>query len=908
MGTITSGIGLISGINTGQLISELMSIDQQPVTQLQTRMATANAQGAAYTDLSNKLQSLQQVGQSLELPSSFSNSTANSSDQNVLTATTGIGAAVGSYQFQVARLVTAQQSISNGYASTNALVGAGTISLSMGGGSLNTQTNLAQLNGGNGVQRGQFRITDGSGNSSVIDMSSAVTIDDVVNQINSAMDINVHASLSNNHLVLTDMSGQPNATITVRDMGSGESAKDLGIAGTSNTGTLTGTSIDSLGLNTAVASLNDGLGIRTASNGGTDFQATLADGSTVSVSLGSAQTVGDIINAINTAGGSKLKATLDANNNSIDLTDSSTGSGTLSVLSQNGSHAAEDLGFTNTPSSGTVIGKTVLAGLDTSLISSLSGGSGLPLGTISIKNRNGASTNVNFSGAKTVQDVLNDINNSGAGVTASLNNSGNGIQIQDTTGGTGNLVIGDVNSTTAQALGIAGTFNTNTQAVKGADLHVQWVSANTQLSKYNGGKGVTPGSFSITNSKGQSATIDLTSGTFNTLGDVINAINTKGLGVTASINQNGNGLLLTDTLNGAGKLTVANVSGTTAKDLNIAGTATGNTIDGSFEKTITVSSTDTLASVQSKIQQLNAGVVANIVNDGSGVNGYHLSLTATNSGKAGQVVIDGGTTSLVTNTVVQAQDAAVFYGGSGGSQPLLITSSTNQLTNVIPGVTIQLTGASPNPVTLNITRDPSTVSKQLQTFTDDFNGLVDEITTLTQWNSSTNTGGLLLGDSTILNVQQQMYTAFNNIVKGAGQFNQMADVGMTIGGDGKITFNSDTFTSAYATDPTAVQNLFTQTNTGLGTLIDKSMKMLVDPTDGFITLQNQTLSTEQQNFQTQIDSLNALLANKKNLLEEQFANMESVLAGLQSQQSALSSITTIAPASTSSKSSSSTTG
>lgn len=908
MGTITSGIGLISGINTGQLISELMSIDQQPVTQLQTRMATANAQGAAYTDLSNKLQSLQQIGQSLELPSSFSNSTANSSDQNVLTATTGIGAAVGSYQFQVARLVTAQQSISNGYASTNALVGAGTISLSMGGGSLNTQTNLAQLNGGNGVQRGQFRITDGSGNSAVIDTSSAVTIDDVVNQINSAMDINVHASLSNNHLVLTDMSGQPNSTLTVRDMGSGQSAAGLGIAGTSNTGTLTGTSIDSLGLNTAIASLNDGLGIRTASNGGTDFQATLADGSTVSVSLGSAQTVGDIINAINTAGGSKLKATLDANNNSIDLTDSSTGSGTLSVLSQNGSHAAEDLGFTNTPSSGTVTGKTVLAGLDTSLISSLNGGSGLPLGTISIKNRNGASTNVNFSGAKTVQDLLNDINNSGAGVTASLNNSGNGIQIQDATGGSGNLVIGDVNSTSAQALGIAGTFNTNTQAVKGADLHVQWVSANTQLSKYNGGKGVTPGSFSITNSKGQSATIDLTSGTFNTLGDVINAINNKGLGVTASINQNGNGLLLTDTLNGSGKLTVANVTGTTAKDLNIAGTATGNTIDGSFEKTISVSSTDTLGSVQTKIQQLGWGVVANIVNDGSGVNGYHLSLTATNSGKAGQVVIDGGTTSLVTNTVVQAQDAAVFYGGSGSSQPLLITSSTNQLSNVIPGVTIQLTGASPNPVTLNITRDPSTISKQLQSFTDDFNGLVDEITTLTQWNSSTNTGGLLLGDSTILNVQQQMYTAFNNIVKGAGQYNQMSDVGMTIGGDGKITFNSDTFTSAYATDPTAVQNLFTQTNTGLGTLIDKSMKMLVDPTDGFITLQNQTLNTEQQNFQTQIDSLNALLANKKNLLEEQFANMESVLAGLQSQQSALSSITTIAPASTSSKSSSSTTG
>src|SRR5207247_1416521 len=101
-------------------------------------------------------------------------------------------------------------------------------------------------------------------------------------------------------------------------------------------------------------------------------------------------------------------------------------------------------------------------------------------------------------------------------------------------------------------------------------------------------KGVTPGKFTITDSSGKIATVDLTSGKATRLSDVIANINSRGIGVTASINAQGNGLLLTDTAGGAGKLTVENKTSTTATDLNIAGTATSTTIDGSFEKTIDV--------------------------------------------------------------------------------------------------------------------------------------------------------------------------------------------------------------------------------------------------------------------------------------------------------------------------------
>jgi flagellar hook-associated protein 2 len=903
MGQITSGIGLVSGINSGAIIDELISLESQPVTLLQTRIKSNTTQQQAYAGLETQLQSLQSIGQSLSLPTTFLASTATSSDQNVLTATAGPGAPQGSYQFQVAQLVSAQQSISNGYTSTSAPMQAGTISIEMGGGNLNTQTNLADLNGGGGVSRGQFRITDRSGKTDVIDTTSAVTLDDVVNKINTSLDISVHAAIQNDHLVLTDSSGGT-GSLSTQDMAGGTSAQSLGIAGNVSANTLTGSSINYLGAGTALSALNDGRGIRTTTGSG-DFTITVSDGTNINVNVGTAQTMGDLIKAINAAGGTKLKASLATNAKGLTLTDTSGGGGSFSVVDTNGSHAATDLGIATTGAGGIISGKPVIAGIDTVLLGSLKGGAGVPLGQITVTDRSNATATIDLSGAKTVQDILDTINSaSGVRVTAALNASGDGIQLQDSSGGPGNLTIGDTGGgTTAASLGIAGTFDTSHTIVDGGDQHLQFVSQNTTLSSYNGGKGVTPGTFSITTASGATTTVNLAQGTFTRIGDVIGAINAKNIGVTASINANGNGLLLTDTTTGAGHLTVKNVTGTTASDLNISGTAAASTIDGAMEKTIQVTGTDTLATVQTKIQALGFGVAANIINDGSAQTPYHLSVTALNSGRAGRVILDGGTTGVQVRTLVAAQDAAVFVGGAGAAQPLLVTSSTNQVTGVIPGVTLSLQSASNNPVTLSITRDPSGVAKQLQTFTDTFNGLVDKLATYTKFDTTTNQGGLLLGDQTAQEIQEQMYAVFSGVVNGAGKFRTLGDIGMTLTDGAKIRFNADTFNAAFAQQPDSVGNLFTQASTGLGSLINKSMTSLVDPVSGAITLETQTLTNQSQSFKDQITNLDAILANKRAQLESQFANMESILSGLQSQQAALGSITGIKPVAAASSSS-----
>jgi flagellar hook-associated protein 2 len=900
MAQITSSIGLISGLNTAQIISELVSIDAQPVTLLQQQIDTVSEQTTAFNDLSTSLQTIQNAGTTLKSPLSFQNATTTSSDASVLTATATPGASIGSYQFSVARLVTTQQLVSQGFANpTSTPVGAGNITIDLGGGQLSSENNLSNLNGGTGASLGLFKITDRSGATATIDTSNAVTLQDVVTDINTATGINVKATVNGDHIVLIDETGKTSSDLIVQDVDSSGAASSLGIAGDSTTGTLTGTSINYLASGTTTASLNDGNGVQLGT-GGADLSINPGDGgSAIQVSLSGATTLGAVVKAINTAGGSRLSASLTGEG----ITLTASGGGTISVSDLNGSKAAEGLGLnTQSTTGGTLTGQPILADLGTTLVSQLNGGAGLSLGTITVQSSGSTSpTSIDLSGAKTVQQILDDINSASAGVTASLNNAGDGIAITDTANGSGSLVVG---GTTATTLGLAGTFAAGGTAT-GTNLHHQFVSASTSLATYDGGNGVAAGKFTITSSKGAADTIDTTNDT--TLGDVIKQINTAGIGVTASINANGNGLLLTDTAGGSSKLIVTDASGgTTAADLNIAGSATGTTIDGAQEKTIAVTASDTLTTLQQKINSLNYGVNAQIVNDGS-TNGYRLSLSAVNSGTAGQVTIDDGTTGLNTNTLIKAQDAAVFFGDqSAGSKPILITSSKNTLNNVVNGVSITLNGVSQSPVTLNVTNDSSNITSQLNTLVSNFNQTILGISTLTSFNVTTSQPGLLLGDATVQGIQNKLYDAVNTVVKGNGNYSTLADVGLSINQQGELSFDEDTFNAAYSEDPSDVTKLFTDATNGFGTKLEADVTTLIDPVSGTITEETSTLATKTQNYQARMVELNQMVDATRSRLQLQFANLETVLAGLQSQQSALGSISSITtPTSTSSSSSSS---
>jgi flagellar hook-associated protein 3 FlgL len=319
----------------------------------------------------------------------------------------------------------------------------------------------------------------------------------------------------------------------------------------------------------------------------------------------------------------------------------------------------------------------------TDRISDLAGanGQGVSLGTIQIGN--GTTTaNVDLSSASSVGDVIADINAAGlAGVTASLTN--NGIQIATTGGAT--LSVNDVGGgTTAADLGIlqqtAGAANAT---LTGANLGTK-VTDFTALADLNGGTGIDPTGFNISNGV-TTKTISLAG--LNTVQDLVNAVNTSGLGVRASINSQGTGIDLVNSTQGS-SISVSENGGTTATELGFR-TYSPTTLLSSLNDGNGVSQP---AGTQFTITSAD-GTVSNIAL--SGATTVQDVIDQINTATAGKVTASFATTGngivLTDNTVGAGQLKVTPVNAASTAADLGLTGTE------VGGV---ITGTDVNPVTV----------------------------------------------------------------------------------------------------------------------------------------------------------------------------------------------------------------
>ena len=562
---------------------------------------------------------------------------------------------------------------------------------------------------------------------------------------------------------------------------------------------------------------SNGTGLVSTSDG-----VTTTGGSLVNpVSADAPTTLGAILADFNAAAPGKLQASIAPDGQSIQLTDLTTGSGTFSISDINGSQAAQDLGLLASPAaSGVIQGRPILGTLDSVLLTSLNGGAGISgLGTLALTNRANVGSTVDLSGAQTVQDVIDAINTHAVGIQASVNAAGTGIQLTDTTGSTlSNLIVGNADSShTAEALGLASDSAVN--SVNSGSLHLQTVSQSTLLSDYNGGGGVGQGRFQIVSANGQSASIKVNS-QIVTVGDLINAINATGLDVTASINSTGDGIQLVDTSGGSGTLKVTSLSGTTAQDLHLLGTATTQPVDsqtqqvvnGSGTFTVSISATDTLQDVVNNINNLNTGVQAAEVNTGSSIYPFRLTLTSGQSGAAGQLAVDSSQAPFTLQQTSAGQDA-LLYVGTPGHGGFLASSPTDTFNSVLSGATLTVNGATTSPVTLGVAQDSSTLVSEVQAFVSAYNSINSNLSSLTTYSSSSSNNSTLLGDPGVLQVQTELDNLVSGQLTGTGSISSLAALGISILQDGSLSLNSTQLQNELASNPQDVQNFFTTANT-----------------------------------------------------------------------------------------------
>ncbi|MFG0330538.1 MAG: flagellar filament capping protein FliD [Phycisphaerales bacterium] len=934
MSGISTGIGLISGIDTATLIDQLMAIEARPKILAITRQSELQQQQAAFVGLNSLLLSFKTAAGSFATDKIFKSARATSSDPNVLTASATTKAFPGAYDFVVDRLVSSHQMLSKGFGDTDTTaLGMEDISFELGAGKLSTDTRLVDLNGGEGVARGKINIQDSQSNSVDIDLSKAVTISDVLDAINSNTTLEATASIAadGSGLVITDdNAGQ----ITVSDITGYTTATDLGIAGTNVGGTITGSRINHLSGDTQLSSLNDGNGVIMASGlGVTDFSISTADLSSIDVVLGqrtvgsdtepAVTTVQGVIDRINEYGAGKVQASIGDDGVSIKIEDLTFGIGTFEVTGGvNGDQTAKDLGILKTGTLGVLSGDRVMAGMNSVLTKSLNGGAGLSGSTtLDITNRDGNFTSISLTENSSLAQMIDEINTAGAGVTASLNKAGNGILITDDTGGSASNLI--IQGSAASALGVdTGATGVAASSYAGDNLQHQYVSRASRLEDLNYGRGVGTGSFQITDAMGNQATVTVTDNDKN-LRDIISKINSAGLEVNARVNDTGDGLIIENTASSpVSAIEIESTSGSAAKDLRIVGTAadaiTDNYIDGSYEAVIDLETTDTLDDVIQKINDAGFLVNATLINDGTGSKPYRLSLTSEISGTAGEMIVDSGSFDFGFSTTTAAQDAIVFFGSTDPADAILISSTTNELDDVIAGVNIDLKSASDTPVQLTVSRNVEKMVTSVTSFVESFNAIIDRINSVDSYDSETETRGVLLGNPTVARIRSQLYRVVQGEADGIdSQYTRLTQVGIRIGEGGKLDLDEDKLRDAISEDLEAVENLFAakeladdQTiDLGGGVKVDSDdpiydslgvaeqlrilMEDLTNSVDGTLTLVNKNYDSQIDLQQKRIEAIDVQLERKREILELQFAAMETALASLQSQQAALASIQTI---------------
>ncbi len=569
MSGITTGVGIFSGINTRSLIDQLLAISARPKVFAQRRITQLKIQQSSFLDINSRMSALATASKAFRIDRVFKAMTATSGNKDALSAIASPGAVAGSYSFLIDRLVSSQQLLSKGFADRDATgIGAKVFTFESAQGRLDRDIQLADLNGGTGISRGKIQIKEGTDPAVEIDLSKAITVSDVLDAINNNTTLGVTASVSGGKFVLE------HATLefTVTSSQGYNTAADLMIEGSSSGGVLASTDdVFFLSSGSSLSMLNDGNGvfqdgkIIAAGNAKFDFQIVVDSpgGSgteeTINVNISemwafiddkfektetAVTSLGAVIDRINTAiddagFSADLNAKISTDGTRIEITRTDAG-GDIEIKdnANTGGNTAADLGIVTDGAVSLGAGETLpstrlLAGLNTTLVSNLAGGStDMGNGVIEFVLRNGDEFTANVDVDGSVLELMKKIETDAEAalgsdrVSVTLDATGTGIIITDLNSGVGTLTISGTSGTnTALALGIETALSgVDSDTVSSGSLQHRYVSEATLLSSLNHGRGVSTGTFTITDSTGAQAEISIDSGD-KSIGDIIKAIN-----------------------------------------------------------------------------------------------------------------------------------------------------------------------------------------------------------------------------------------------------------------------------------------------------------------------------------------------------------------------------------------------
>lgn len=317
------------------------------------------------------------------------------------------------------------------------------------------------------------------------------------------------------------------------------------------------------------------------------------------------------------------------------------------------------------------------------------------------------------------------------------------------------------------------------------------------------------------------------------------------------------------------------------------------------EKTVTISPTTTLTELVDAINAEGDGLFrATVVNmSSSDPADYRLAISGVSTGEQDgllQIERSAGLASsgaLSVGTVQQAVDAEVFVQGLG-----IVRRPNNQISDLIPGVTLNLKRVSTGAVTLAVNNDTTKTSKAVEELVTALNDIIKyskENSTIQREESGDtiqNIYGTLARESSDESLISEIRNAASSSTSDAigSAVRVLADLGITTERDGTYKFDKDKFNSSMAADPNSVDEILRKFGDQLGS----STGIIYNYTKfqgGF----DQVLKAneeERRSITARLQRSEESIAKQQEMLKRQFAALESTVSRLNSNSSALLSL------------------
>ena len=146
--------GIVSGLNTTEIVDNIMKFERRNAVLLEQEQAKKTTIISAYKALQAKFLALNTELINLTKPSAYESASLNVSDESVLSATSGGRVTPGAYDVQVQSLARNHQIASQGFASNaQSVFGTGTISIQVGDGSIHNVDIDANINSLTGIKQ-----------------------------------------------------------------------------------------------------------------------------------------------------------------------------------------------------------------------------------------------------------------------------------------------------------------------------------------------------------------------------------------------------------------------------------------------------------------------------------------------------------------------------------------------------------------------------------------------------------------------------------------------------------------------------------------------------------------------------------------------------------------------------------